>query len=45
MAVVDFDGKELMFPLNDDFMLFIDVEEQVLEVQLPEGLIDLYDAD
>lgn len=45
MAFVDFNGKELMFPLNEDLMLFIDVEDKVLEVQLPEGLIDLYTAE
>lgn len=42
IATVDFDGKELMFPLSEDLILGIDVEEQVLEVALPEGLIDLY---
>ncbi len=42
IATVDFDGKELMFPLSEDLILGIDAEEQVLEVELPEGLIDLY---
>lgn len=42
MATVDFDGKELMFPLSDDLILGIDEEEQVIEVELPEGLIDVY---
>ena len=45
MAVVDFDGKELLFPLNEELILGIDDEEQVLEVELPEGLIDLYRED
>ncbi|AIM38861.1 ribosome maturation factor RimM [Sphingobacterium sp. SG20118] len=42
IATVDFNGKELMFPLNDDLMLGIDSEGQVLEVDLPEGLVELY---
>lgn len=42
MASVDFNGQELLFPLNDDLILGIDAEEQVLEVELPEGLVDLY---
>jgi len=36
------DGKELMFPLSDDLILGIDGEEEIIEVNLPEGLIDLY---
>ena len=36
------DGKELMFPLSDDLILGIDGEEEIIEVDLPEGLVDLY---
>ncbi|TYR38082.1 16S rRNA processing protein RimM [Sphingobacterium phlebotomi] len=42
IATVDFAGKELMFPLSEDLILGIDEEEQVIEVELPEGLIDVY---
>ncbi|MFD2967036.1 ribosome maturation factor RimM [Sphingobacterium bambusae] len=42
MATVDFNGQELLFPLNDDLILGIDAEEEIIEVDLPEGLIDLY---
>lgn len=42
IATVDMDGKELMFPLSEDLILGIDSEEKVLEVELPEGLVDLY---
>src|SRR5690606_31146182 len=42
LATVDFDGQELLFPLSEDLILGIDEEEQVIEVELPEGLIDLY---
>jgi len=42
MATVEFEEKELLFPLNDDLIVGIDPEEQVLVVNLPEGLVDLY---
>lgn len=42
IATVDMDGKELLFPLSDDLILGIDAEEEVIEVELPEGLVDLY---
>lgn len=42
IATVDFGGKELMFPLSEDLILGIDEEEQVIEVELPEGLVDVY---
>ena len=42
IARVDFNGKELMFPLNDDLILGIDPEEEIIEVDLPEGLVELY---
>jgi len=42
MATVDMDGKELMFPLTDDLILGIDAEELIIEVELPEGLVELY---
>ncbi|MGN0002085.1 MAG: ribosome maturation factor RimM [Sphingobacterium composti] len=42
IATVDMDGKELMFPLSEDLILDIDAEEEVIEVDLPEGLVDLY---
>jgi len=36
------EGKQLMFPLSEDLILGIDGEEEVIEVDLPEGLVDLY---
>ena len=36
------DGKQLMFPLSEDLILGIDGEEEIIEVELPEGLVDLY---
>lgn len=42
IATVDMDGTELLFPLTDQLMIRIDKEETVLEVQLPDGLVELY---
>lgn len=42
IATVDLDGKELMLPLSEDLILDIDQEEEIIEVDLPEGLVDLY---
>lgn len=45
IATVDMDGKELMFPLSEDWILGIDAEEEILDVDLPDGLVDLYKED
>jgi 16S rRNA processing protein RimM len=42
VAVVPHQFREILFPLNDDFIKEIDVEKGILHVSLPEGLIDLY---
>lgn len=36
------DEKQLMFPLSEDLILGIDAEEEIIEVDLPEGLVNLY---
>ena len=42
VAVVSYQFKEIMFPLNDDLIVEIDEGNGILKVDLPEGLIDLY---
>lgn len=42
IATVDMDGKELLFPLSEELILGIDAENKIIEVDLPEGLVDLY---
>lgn len=43
IATVNMDeGKQLMFPLSEDLILGIDQEQKQIEVDLPEGLVDLY---
>ncbi|HEY1024430.1 MAG TPA: ribosome maturation factor RimM [Sphingobacteriaceae bacterium] len=42
VAVVPYKFREIMFPLNDEFIKEIDEEEGIVYVSLPEGLIDVY---
>ncbi|TLX77724.1 16S rRNA processing protein RimM [Labilibacter sediminis] len=42
LFVLDFEGNEILFPVNPDFILGVDEKEKVMDVDLPEGLIDLY---
>lgn len=42
VAAVMYKGNELLFPLTDGWMLSVDKENKMLEVDLPEGLIDIY---
>ena len=39
---VNFEGKEILIPLQDDFIVEIDKVKKVFKVKCPEGLIDLY---
>lgn len=43
IAVVQYRFKELMFPINDDFIVKIDEDQHILHVDLPAGLVDVYD--
>lgn len=42
VAVVPHQFREILFPLNDEFIVEIDDKKGILHVNLPEGLIDLY---
>jgi len=39
---IDFNGREVLIPLQDDFIISLDKETRLLLVKTPEGLIDLY---
>lgn len=39
---VEKDGKELLIPMNDEFIVKVDRANKKIVVQTPEGLIDLY---
>lgn len=42
VATVLYKETEIMFPLNEDFIVEIDDENKILTVDLPEGLLDIY---
>lgn len=39
---IDKDGKEVLIPMNDEFLEKVDKKAKVIYVKTPEGLIDLY---
>ena len=39
---VKFEEKEILIPLRDEFLLKVNRKDSVLEIDSPEGLIDLY---
>lgn len=45
LFALDFEGKEILFPINADFIIAADDAEKTLQVDLPEGLVDLYLAE
>lgn len=42
VAVVPYKFREILFPLNDEFIREINEEEGIVYLDLPEGLIDVY---
>jgi 16S rRNA processing protein RimM len=42
VATVSYKEKEVLFPLNEDMILDIDLDNETILVDLPEGLLDLY---
>ena len=39
---VDRNGIEILIPMNDEFIIKVDRDSKIIEVDTPEGLIDLY---
>lgn len=42
VATVHYKNTDIMFPLNEDFIVEIDDEENVVTLDLPTGLLDVY---
>ncbi|HEY5326795.1 MAG TPA: ribosome maturation factor RimM [Mucilaginibacter sp.] len=42
IAAVDFRNKEILFPLNEEIIKGIDAVKEIVTVDLPEGLLDVY---
>ncbi|KJD35301.1 ribosome maturation factor RimM [Tamlana sedimentorum] len=39
---IDRNGKEILIPMNDEFIVKVDKKQKTIEVSTPDGLIDLY---
>lgn len=39
---IDNNGKQVLIPMNDEFLQKVDKENKIIVVKTPEGLIDLY---
>lgn len=42
LLVIDYKGKEILVPVNDDIIKKVDHEAKQLYVALPDGLLDIY---
>lgn len=42
LFAVDYNGKEVLIPVNDDIVLSVNRESKSVLVNLPEGLLDIY---
>jgi 16S rRNA processing protein RimM len=42
LFVLDRDGQEILIPMNDAFIKEVNRDKRTIEVETPEGLIDLY---
>ena len=42
LLAVDFKEKEILIPVNDDIITKVDRKEKLIEVSLPDGLVDVY---
>ncbi len=40
VLTVNYKGKELLVPFNDDFLIHLDKHKKIINLKLPEGLID-----
>jgi len=45
LIAMDYQGKEVLIPINDEIVPSTDRERKVLNVRLPEGLLDVYMED
>ncbi len=42
LFIIDYEGDEILIPINPDFIIAVVEQEKTIEVNLPEGLVDLY---
>jgi 16S rRNA processing protein RimM len=41
ILIVQYDGREVMIPLNEDLLLGINQDENLIQIDIPDGLLDL----
>jgi len=41
IAIVEYAGREILIPLNDQLIVHVDPRQGILEMELPEGLLEL----
>jgi 16S rRNA processing protein RimM len=42
LATINFDGKDVLIPLNDAFITNLDIKKKTISFDLPDGLLELY---
>lgn len=42
LLVIESNGKEVLIPLKDEILINVDISAKKVEVDLPEGLLDIY---
>jgi 16S rRNA processing protein RimM len=42
ILIIDREGKDVLVPLNDDFVTKVDKENKTMTLNTPDGLIDMY---
>jgi 16S rRNA processing protein RimM len=45
LIAMDYQGKEVLIPINSDIVRTVDRANQKLNVALPDGLLDIYMTD
>jgi 16S rRNA processing protein RimM len=41
MATINYNKKDILIPLNEQFIIKLDNKKKVIEMELPEGLLEL----
>ncbi len=42
LLAIDYNGAEVLVPINDQFIYNLNKDEGILELELPEGLVEIY---
>ena len=42
LFVIKSNGKEILIPINDDFIIDLDRKNKIINLKIPEGLLKMY---